>query len=86
MRNGRTTGAFCDRFFFAVPPDFRLDALPDGTGLILADGYGAAMVREPPEHRLPGARRKAVTLRIAHAAANRYHALLDPAGAAGWQD
>lgn len=77
---------FCDRFFFAVPPDFRIDLLPDGTGLILADGFGASMVRDAPEHKLAGARRKAVMLRFAHVAANRHHALVDPTGATGWMD
>lgn len=77
---------FCDRFFFAVPPDFRTELLPAGTGLILADGYGAALVREAPEHRLAPARRRAVLLRFAHVAANRHHALVDPVGATGWMD
>lgn len=77
---------FCDRFFFAVPSDFRIGLLPAETGLILADSYGAAMVRDAPEHRLAGARRKAVMLRFAHVAANRHHALVDPAGSAGWMD
>ena len=77
---------FCDRFFFAVPTDFRTDLLPDRTGLILADGFGAALVREAPEHRLAGARRKAVTIRFAHVAANRHHSLVDPVGASGWMD
>ncbi len=77
---------FCDRFFFAVPSNFRIDLLPAETGLILADSYGAAMVRDAPEHRLAGARRKAVMLRFAHVAANRHHALVDPAGSAGWMD
>lgn len=77
---------FCDRFFFAVLPDFRTELLPAGTGLILADGYGGSVVREAPEHKLAGARRKAVMLRFAHAAANRHHALLDPTGARGWMD
>ena len=74
---------FCDRFFFAVPSDFPVDVLPRETGLILADAYGAALVREAPEHRLAGARRKAVTLRFAHAAAGRLHGLADPQGAGG---
>ena len=74
---------FCDRFFFAVPEDFPADVLPLDAGLILADGYGAAIAREAPEHRLAGARRKAVTLRFAHAAAARLHMLLDPQGAGG---
>ena len=43
----------------------------------------AAIAREAPEHRLAGARRKAVTLRFAHAAAARLHMLLDPQGAGG---
>lgn len=77
---------FCDRLFFAVPPAFPLHLLPAETGLILADAFGAEMVREAPEHRLAGARRKAVTLRFAHLAANRHHALVDPAGAQGWRD
>jgi hypothetical protein len=77
---------FCDRFFFAVANGFPLDVLPDETGLILADGFGAAMVREPAEHRMAAARRKAVMLRFAHSAANRHHMLVDPAGAAGWID
>ena len=77
---------FCDRFFFAVGDDFRTERLPDDAGLIVADGFGAAILRQPPEHRLAGARRKAVTLRFAQAAANRHHSLVDPAGATGWMD
>ena len=78
--------AFCDRFYFAVPPDFPVDVLPEDAGLILADGFGAHLAREAPEHKLAGARRKAVTLRFAHVAANRHHALFDPQGAAGAMD
>jgi hypothetical protein len=77
---------YCDRFFFAVPNGFPTDILPDESGLILADSFGAAMVREAPEHRLAGARRKAVTLRFAQAAAGRLHMLIDPQGAGGWMD
>ena len=74
---------FCDRLFFAVSPEFPSEILPDATGLIVADAYGAAILREAPEHRLVGARRKAVTLRLAHAAAGRLHLLADPHGAGG---
>ena len=77
---------FCDRFFFAVADGFPAEILPQDAGLIVADGFGAAMVRDAPEHKLAGARRKSVTLRFAHSAANRYHMLVDPAGAAGWID
>lgn len=74
--------AHCDRLFFAVAADFPVDVLPGDTGLILADRYGGELVREAPEHRLPGGRRKAVTLRFARAAALRLQSVVDP-GPAG---
>jgi hypothetical protein len=74
---------FCDRFSFAVPTDFPTEILPLDAGLILADAYGAAVVRAAPEHRLNAARRKAVLLRFARAAAGRLHMLVDPQGASG---
>ena len=70
--------AFCDRFFFAVDADFPCEVIPEDTGLILADRYGAEIVRNSPEDRLPGARRKAVTLRLARASTQRLHTHLDP--------
>ena len=70
--------AFCDRLFFAVAPAFPRDVLPADTGLIVADRYGGEVVREAPEHRLTGARRKAMTLRLVHTAALRLQAVLDP--------
>lgn len=70
---------WCDRFFWAVGAEFPLDLLPEGTGLILADGYGAEIVRDSPEARLAGARRKAVTQKFARHAALRLQALRDPA-------
>lgn len=76
----------CDRLFFAVSPDFPVDVLPPDTGLILADRYSADLVREAPEHRLAGGRRKAVTLRFARAAALRFHAVMDPGVTSGLQD
>ena len=30
---------FCDRFFFAVPPDFPAEIIPDDCGLIIADTH-----------------------------------------------
>ena len=70
--------AFADRLLFAVAPDFPLDILPATTGLVLADAYGAEIVREAPLKSLPAARRKAMTQRIARAAALRLHAMADP--------
>jgi hypothetical protein len=69
---------FCDRFFFAVCESVPVEILPEAAGLIVADGFGAAILREPPDHPLAGARRKAVTLRFARAAAGLLHALADP--------
>lgn len=62
---------WCDRFFFAVGPDFPLDVLPDDAGLVIADQHDGVLIREGIHSPLPGARRKALTLRFAHLAANR---------------
>ena len=62
---------FCDSFYFAVPPGFPMSLLPDGPGLIVADAFGAEIVRPAPLHLLAGARRKAVTLAFARHAAAR---------------
>ena len=69
---------FCDALFFAVAPAFPLDLIPADTGLILADRYGAEIVRPAPEHRLVPARRKSMTLRFARAAALNLQAVADP--------
>ena len=71
--------AFCDRYYFAVPEGFPLALIPPPSGLMVADAYDAAVLREPPEHRLPAARRKALHLRFALLAAGRLHRLEDPA-------
>lgn len=68
----------CDRLFFATRPEVPLEIFPTDAGLILADGYGAEIIRAAPEHRLAGATRKAMLLRFGHAAANRLHGLIDP--------
>lgn len=69
---------FSDRFFFAVAPDFPLDLLPEEAGVIVADRFDAEIVAEAPDHPLPSARRKALTLRLARAAAERLSLLEDP--------
>jgi hypothetical protein len=70
----------CDRLFFATAAHVPLDIFPAETGLILADGYGAAMVREAPQHRLHPSTRKSMLLGFARAAALRLQALADPQG------
>lgn len=62
---------FCDRYFFAVPPDFPAELIPAECGLIVADAFGGEIVRHAPAERLAAARRKAVTLRFARMAAAR---------------
>jgi hypothetical protein len=69
---------FSDALFFAVAPGFPVDMLPADTGLILADRFGGEIVRQAPETRLAAARRKAMTLRFARAAAFSLQALADP--------
>ncbi len=64
-------GPYCDRFFFAVDPEFPRDLLPAEPGLIVADGFGGMVVREAPEHPLAPARRRALTLQFARLAAWR---------------
>ncbi|WP_425410336.1 MmcB family DNA repair protein [Hyphococcus sp.] len=62
---------FCDRYYFAVDPNFPRDVLPSAEGLIIADEYGAVISRIAEERPLAAARRKAVTLRFARQAALR---------------
>lgn len=69
---------WCDRFFWAVDDRFPVELLPEETGLILADGYGAEIVRMGPETRLAPARRKVMVQKFARHAAVRLQALRDP--------
>ena len=62
---------YCDRLFFAVGTDFPADILPADAGLILADRYGGAIMRDAPTHPLAAARRKAMITRFGRAAAAR---------------
>jgi hypothetical protein len=62
---------WCDRFFFAVSPEFPKLLLPEEPGLIIADGFGGAVIRESATTPLAPARRKALTLAFARLAAMR---------------
>ena len=68
---------FCELFYFAIPPDFPDEHVPDGTGLIVADRYGGAIVRPSPRTALHPSRRKAVTLSFARVAAERLSQVLE---------
>lgn len=61
----------CDRLFFATHPEVPAGIFPEECGFILSDGYGAEILREAPEQRLPPATRKALMLRFARAGAAR---------------
>ena len=69
---------YCDRFFWAVDLAFPTDLLPADAGLIVADAYDGEVQRWPAPSPLPGARRRALTQRIARTAAGRLQALADP--------
>ncbi|MBA3576640.1 MAG: MmcB family DNA repair protein [Sphingomonas sp.] len=74
---------YCDRFYWAVPPTLvsLLDGeryLPGEAGLIVADRYDAALVRNAVHRPLAPARRKAELLRFARRAARRLSEQLDP--------
>lgn len=70
----------CDRLFFAFTQDLPCEIFPADCGLIVADGYGAHMHCDAPEHKLPAATRKVMMLRFALAAAGRLGRLIDPQG------
>jgi hypothetical protein len=70
----------CDRLFFATHAGVPCNIFPAEAGLIVADAFGAAIICEAPEQRIPAATRKSVMLRFAHAAALRLQAIADPQG------
>jgi hypothetical protein len=69
---------YCDRYYFAVPEGFPLELLPAQHGLIVADKFGAAIVRDAPHAPLAAARRKSLLIRFARTAAERFARSADP--------
>jgi hypothetical protein len=69
---------WCDRLYFAVAEGFPLELIPAECGLMLADGFGAAILRESPTQKLEAARRRALHLRFARIAGARLLRLTDP--------
>ncbi len=70
---------YCDRFYFAVAPEFPREILAQGPGLIVADGFGGAVLTESPITPLAPARRRALILGFARLAAMRAAGLPEPA-------
>lgn len=69
---------YCDRLFFAIPTTMNPELMPPDAGLMIADSWGADILRHPDAMGLHATRRKAVTLAFARAAALRLHGLYDP--------
>jgi hypothetical protein len=75
---------FCDRFFWAVPAGFDFAPiegegfLPARTGVIVADAYGAEIIRPAALAPLAPARRKVEVQRLARTAMRRLMAIADP--------
>jgi hypothetical protein len=78
-RKWRDYAACCDRLYFAISARTPADLMPVETGLIVADPYGAEIVREAELKRMTPASRRALLLRFGLAAADRLHRLADPA-------
>jgi len=69
---------YCDRFFFAKPPELDGGIFPADEGLIVADGHGAEILRQAVDTGLPPARRRAMLLKLVRLGADRVHQLMDP--------
>ncbi|MFQ5347193.1 MAG: MmcB family DNA repair protein [Rhodothalassiaceae bacterium] len=75
---------YCDLFYFAVGAGFprreleAATARPELWGLIVADGFGGAILREAAERPLAPARRRALLVRFARTAALRLDLRADP--------
>jgi hypothetical protein len=63
--------AFCDQLYFAVSREFPLDVLPETIGIIIADRFGAEMLREAPTETMASGLRRKQAVRFGRIAANR---------------
>ena len=63
--------AWCDRFFFAVGPDFPQSLISSDVGLIVADAYEGVVMRAAPVCPLNASRRRALLVRFARTASSR---------------
>ena len=74
----------CDRFYWAVPAGFDASPLegpgflPERAGVIVADRYDAAVVREAATVAMPAPARRRCTIALARRAARRVIGLVDP--------
>src|SRR5262245_54005092 len=61
----------CDRIFFATAMEVPQEIFPGDAGLIVADAFGAHVIREAPEHRLHASTRKSMLTLFARTASRR---------------
>ena len=77
----------CDRYFWAVPAGFDVGPLngpaflPERTGIIVADRYDAAIIREAHSTPLATTTRRKCTLAFGRRAARRLIGMTDPEAA-----
>ena len=69
---------YCDHFSFAIPQTMNANIIPTEAGLIVADQWGAEIIRAASDHPLHASRKRAVHMAFARAAATRLHGLWDP--------
>ena len=67
----------CDEFYFAVDEQFPVDLLPEDWGVIIADGFSAAIVRPSERHRMNGNRRRVQLLNFARTSSDRLEQEID---------
>jgi hypothetical protein len=80
-RKWATYRDFADRLYFAVPNRFPQLLIPEECGLMVADAFGAALLRDGRTVPLNPGRRRALTLRFARLAVARLRRHLDPEAA-----
>ncbi len=79
---------YCDKFYWGVPPDLDRSPLmgdaflPEHSGIIVADGYDAEIIRPAALQPLASARRKMQIEQLARTALRRQLVAADPACAA----
>jgi hypothetical protein len=80
-RKWTTYRDFSDRLYFAVPSHFPQMLIPEECGLMVADPFAAALLRDGQSIPLSAGRRRALTLRFARIGALRLRRCLDPEAA-----
>jgi hypothetical protein len=72
---------FADALYFAVDCDFPARLIPAEVGLIITSDADASVTRQPLDHPLPPARRRALLHRFATLAACRLEQVINPTDA-----